>query len=171
MNRPLFGALTLLSAFCLTLLSAPFAAAQTASPALYSSGPRVGGPITGGTGTTGTTWSWNVPAGQYLALARITYGLASTRTDTGGGVSALRCRLHRPGEGFIDISQVSVGGISPTNAGGELTLMGKVSNLSAGVLSVTCDGVFANARSSQRVDNVRIELVQVGSFVNLTPAP
>ena len=170
MNRLFLGALALLSALCITLLCSPFAAAQTA-PALYSSGVRTGGPVPGGTGTTGTTWSWNVPAGQYLALARVAYGLQSTRTDTGGGVSALRCKLHRPGEGFIDIGQVSVGGISPTNAGGEITLMGKVSNLTAGVLSVTCDGVFANARSAQRVESVHIELMQVGSFVNLTTAP
>lgn len=167
MKVSLFQAL----AACAVLCLAPAASAQTApGPASFSTGYRPGGDIVG---STGTTWSWTIPAGQYVAVARISYALQSLGTTDGGGVSRIRCRLHRATGGNIDAAMASIGA-GPNNGNsvaGVLTLTGRVSVPTGGPLSITCDASGAHARSTQRVDTTRVELIQVSSMTNLAIAP
>ncbi|MEK7453138.1 MAG: hypothetical protein AAB614_02790 [Patescibacteria group bacterium] len=132
---------------------------------LISSGTRFGADVVRGESV---SWSWNAPAGQYLALARIAYSLSSTAA----GVATMRCQLHRAGEGFLDIGTVAVSGqpFEGTGISGEITLTSRLSNLDPAVLSVTCDGQQAPL-SSVRVDHLRLELIQVSSLEDLTIAP
>jgi hypothetical protein len=93
------------------IVAAPSASAQTgAGIAELTSGIRTGAPVP--YGQVGVNLSWTVPSGQYLALVRISYSLRSFEH-----AATLRCSLHRPNEGRLDISLVSVTGGQPVGSG------------------------------------------------------
>ncbi len=150
-------------------LTAPSASAQTAG-ALLTGLTRNGGPLTVGTPA---NYSWNVPEGMYFVIATVTYALQSTRTDTGGGVAAIRCNVHRASEGAIDSSMATTSPTATTASAamGEMTLAGRFSAAGAPTtLTVTCQNV-GNARSSARVDHLQVNLVPVSGYSTLEVAP
>ena len=124
-------------------------------------------------GGEGATWSWNVPAGQYLAIVSINYSLQSTFSDTAttGLVASMLCQLQQQGVSGVSASgSTHIGGTGAPGYSGEMTLISRVSMIDPSALSVICYGTHNPlGLSVVRADYLRLNLVQVSSLGNLTP--
>ncbi len=107
------------------------------------------------------SWAFSVPAGNYLAFARVSYALRSTQDSAG-----LQCQLKPMGaDFFLDFEQASITGGQGVD--GEMTLMSQATVPASGALAVECYA-SGGATGAQTIQDVRLELIQVGSFNTLT---
>ncbi|MEZ5972164.1 MAG: hypothetical protein R3C31_10185 [Hyphomonadaceae bacterium] len=141
-----------------------FAFATAAQAQTAWSGGGSGGQMAAGTMR---TWAFNVPAGNYVATARVAYQLQSNQ-DTG----ALTCQLKPMNSSeFWDYEQVSITGHEQSNhtVQGEITLMSQVPIAApGGAIEIQCRA--GNGQTgTQRIYDVRLEMIAVRSLNELTP--
>ncbi len=113
------------------------------------------------------TWAFNVPTGNYVAIARVAYQLQSNQ-DTGG----LTCQLKPMNSTeFWDYERVSITGHEQSNhtVQGEITLMSQVPiPAPGGAIEIQCRA-GSGETGTQRVYDVRLEMIPVRTLNTLTP--
>ena len=123
-----------------------------------SSGLQAGGDIPSGQPR---SWAFNVPAGNYLAIGRVTYRLTGDANGAG-----FDCLLKRGStEEFWDIADASVSGVDGQTIEGEMTLISQVPMPTNGTIAIQCR---AEGGQTQHIENVVLELIQVRVFRDLT---
>ena len=147
---------------CLAVSGALFALATSSAFAQTS---LSGGIAQGGAITNGQTrsWAYNVPAGNYLVIGRVSYELNSEQDSVG-----LTCQLKRGVTSeFWDIQQASITGDAQGGhtVQGEITLLGQVPMPMNGVLAIMCQ---ADGSGAREVHDVRLELVAVRALAELS---
>jgi hypothetical protein len=139
------------------VMSVAFATSAHAQVSL-SSGLQQGGDIPSGQPR---SWAFNVPAGNYLAIGRVTYTLAGDADGAG-----FDCMLKRGStEEFWDIADASASGVAGQTIEGEMTLISQVPMPTAGTIAIQCT---ADGGQTQHIENVVLELIQVRVFRDLT---
>jgi hypothetical protein len=139
------------------VMSFAFAASAHAQVSL-SSGLQPGGDIPSGQPR---SWAFNVPAGNYLAIGRVTYTLTGDADGAG-----FDCMLKRGStEEFWDIADASASGVAGQTIQGEMTLISQVPMPTNGIISIQCT---AEGGQTQHIQHVVLELVQVRVFRDLT---
>lgn len=109
------------------------------------------------------SWAYNVPAGNYLVIGRVSYELNSEQETVG-----LTCQLKRGvTDEFWDIQEASVTGDAQGGhtVEGEITLLGQVPMPTNGVLAIMC---YADGSGAREVRDVRLELVAVRALAELS---
>lgn len=166
MTTSLLRHLAVLGAFAFV-----FAASSAHAQTSLSSGIALGGDMTPGQSR---SWAFNVPAGNYLAIGRISY-----RLNGGQDSASLFCELKRgSGSEFWDIGDASVSGDVNLDRiiEGELTLLGQIPMPTAGSLAIMCRA-GGGTTGARRVHHVRLELISVQTIGDLSqidtsgPAP
>lgn len=153
MTTSLLRQFAILSAFAFV-----FAASGAHAQVSMSSGLQAGGDIPSGQVR---SWAFNVPAGNYLAIGRVTYGLTGDADGAG-----FDCTLKRGStDEFWDIVEASAGGAAGQTIEGEMTLISPVPMPTDGMLSIQCT---ASGGQTQHIEDVRLELIQVRALRDLT---
>lgn len=136
----------------------------TATSSAHAQASLSSGILQGGDLAAGQTRSWavNVPAGNYLAIGRVSYRLRS-----GQQPASLQCQIKRgAGTEFWDIEEASITGNRQGGQiiEGEITLLGQIPFPTAGSLAIECRATGG----TQHVTDVRLELMQASSLGDLT---
>ena len=136
-----------------------FATSSAHAQVSLSSGLRSGGDLISGQPR---SWAFEVPAGNYLAIGRVTYRLTGDADGAG-----FDCLLKRGStDEFWDIVEASAGGVAGQTIEGEMTLISPVPMPTAGMISIQCR---ASGGQTQHIEDVRLELIQVRALRELTP--
>jgi hypothetical protein len=135
-----------------------FATSTAHAQVSLSSGLQSGGEIPSGQPR---SWAFNVPAGNYLAIGRVTYRLTGDADGAG-----FDCMLKRGStDEFWDIADASASGVAGQTIEGEMTLISQVPMPTDGMIAIQCR---AEGGQTQRIQNVVLELIQVRVFRDLT---
>lgn len=141
------------------VMSFAFAASAHAQTSL-SAGISRGGDINDGQSR---SWIYNVPAGNYLAIGRVSYEFNSEAETVG-----LTCQLKRGvTDEFWDIQEASITGDAQGGhtVEGEITLLGQIPMPTNGTIGIKC---YADGSGAREVRDVRLELVAVRALAELS---
>lgn len=137
-----------------------FTASSAHAQTSLSAGITEGGAIGDGQAR---VWMYNVPAGNYLAIGRVSYELNSEAALVG-----MTCSLKRgQTDEFWDIQEASVTGDAQggQTVEGEITLLGQIPLPTDGTIGIRC---YADGAGARVVRDVRLELVAVRRLAELT---